>query len=123
MKLSTNFSTDERNICCPHCRCFRFTKQSERQVRMIQKLRDKVGMPLSVNSWYRCKEHNAKVGGAKASKHLLGIATDIRARRGSLRRKLIVAAAKKIGFKGIGYYKTFVHLDSRPTRATWKGGY
>jgi len=123
MKLSKNFSTDEKNVCCPCCNTFKFTKKSERQIKMVQKLRDAIDSPLKVNSWYRCKIYNAKVGGAKKSKHLLCIATDIRARRGTKRRRLLLRFAAQIGFTGIGYYKNFIHLDSRPKPARWKGGY
>ena len=40
-------------------------------------LRERLGKPLIVRSAYRSPEHNRAVGGAKASKHLDGIAFDI----------------------------------------------
>ena len=43
----------------------------------LQALRDRLGKPLIVRSAYRSPEHNRAVGGAKASKHLEGVAVDI----------------------------------------------
>ena len=41
-------------------------------------LRKKIGKPVIVNSGYRTPEHNKKVGGAKYSYHMRGMAADIR---------------------------------------------
>ena len=46
-------------------------------VLVLQPLRDKVGAPVYINSGYRSKKLNAKVGGVKNSRHLLGKAADI----------------------------------------------
>lgn len=35
------------------------------------------GHPIHVNSGYRCEALNAKIGGAKASRHMSGLAADI----------------------------------------------
>jgi hypothetical protein len=43
----------------------------------LQALRDRLGKPLIIRSAYRSPEHNRAVGGAKASKHMEGIAFDI----------------------------------------------
>lgn len=45
---------------------------------VLQPIRDKWNAPIIVNSAYRCKAVNAKVGGAKNSDHLYGCAADIR---------------------------------------------
>ena len=44
----------------------------------MDEIREGYGKPIYVNSWYRCKELNAEVGGAENSKHLTGLAVDIR---------------------------------------------
>ena len=46
-------------------------------VLVLQPLRDKVGAPVYINSGYRSKRLNAKVGGVPNSRHLLGKAADI----------------------------------------------
>ena len=44
----------------------------------MDEIREYYGKPIYVNSWYRCKELNAVVGGEEKSKHLDGLAVDIR---------------------------------------------
>jgi hypothetical protein len=54
-------------------------KMLENAVHMAQymdKVRDYFGKPIRVTSWLRVPKHNARVGGASSSKHLLGIAVD-----------------------------------------------
>jgi len=84
----------------------------------LQSLRSALGKPLIVNSAYRSPEHNKRVGGAKASKHLEGTAFDISMANHD--PAAFIAAARKAGFKGIGTYprSNFVHIDTGPAR-TW----
>lgn len=44
---------------------------------VLDPLRDEFGMPIYVNSGYRCPALNAAVGGVKHSQHLRGEAADI----------------------------------------------
>lgn len=77
----------------------------------LQRLRDLVGKPLRITSARRCTFRNRKVGGAKASQHMLAMAADI-SRTGhdpvELARKAVAA-----GFTGIGFGGTFLHVDMR----------
>ena len=82
----------------------------------LQALRDRLGKPLIVRSAYRSREHNRAVGGAKASKHMDGIAFDI-----AMANHDPVAfevAAREVGFLGFGYYPRsgFMHIDLGPAR-------
>lgn len=45
---------------------------------VLQPLRDKLGKPIIINSGYRCKALNSKIGGVSNSQHLLGQACDLR---------------------------------------------
>lgn len=47
-----------------------------RQSVLMEKIRRLYGKPVIVHSWYRNKQHNERVGGAKESYHLKGLATD-----------------------------------------------
>ena len=83
----------------------------------LQALRDRLGKPLIVRSAYRSREHNRAVGGAKASKHMDGIAFDI-----AMANHDPVAfevAAREVGFLGFGYYPRsgFMHIDLGPARS------
>jgi len=43
---------------------------------VLQPLRDKIGEPFLVTSWYRCHKLNQAVGGVPTSAHLSGMALD-----------------------------------------------
>ena len=47
---------------------------------VLDPLRERYGMPIYVNSGYRCKELNKAVGGVGNSEHLKGMAADITTR-------------------------------------------
>jgi hypothetical protein len=59
------------------CRCCGCVKLSGRLVRMLEELRAALGRPLVITSGYRCERHNAAVGGARRSLHLMGRAADM----------------------------------------------
>ena len=80
-------------------------------------LRSRFNSPLTVLSAYRSAYHNSCVGGAVRSRHLFGDACDI-----SIRNKdkfLLEKLALDLGFTGLGYYNTFLHIDRRPKKARW----
>lgn len=83
----------------------------------LQALRDAIGKPMRINSAYRSPEHNRAVGGAPASKHMLGIAFDVS--MAGHDRAAFKRHAERLGFNGIGDYLNFVHIDTRPERARW----
>jgi hypothetical protein len=88
----------------------------------LQKAAQKAGLisgPIYINSGWRSVQYNAKVGGAKSSQHLNGLAVDIvwdGFVAKSDKTNQFVALAKKEGFRGIGLYNSFVHLDIGPER-------
>jgi uncharacterized protein YcbK (DUF882 family) len=85
----------------------------------LNQLRELDGKAMVLNCAYRCPAHNAEVGGAKRSQHMDGIAFDIRLDGRDPRQ--LAAMARSIGFNGIGYYKTFLHVDMRLIPAEWHG--
>lgn len=77
----------------------------------LQPIRDKFGVPVTINSAYRTADYNKRVGGAAKSYHLTGQAFDI-----AVKGKTPAAVARyaqQLGIKGIIRYDTFVHVDSR----------
>ena len=66
--------------------------------------------PFKINSGYRSKEHNLKVGGRVGSSHLKGLAADI-GYNGSRERYLILNALMQVGINRIGIAKSFIHCD------------
>lgn len=85
----------------------------------LQLARDIVGKPFSISSAYRDESHNRKVGGARASYHLLGRAFDIKFKGHN--KKELVDALIGVGFNGFGIYDTFVHADTREDFKVFRG--
>jgi uncharacterized protein YcbK (DUF882 family) len=93
----------------------------------LQKFRDWYYRPMPVNSWYRTKKYNAEVGGATGSMHLRGIATDVALPEefydfSKSRKNEFLSNVKNKWSElckldrlagGVGFYDSFVHLDSR----------
>ncbi|MDO5623002.1 MAG: D-Ala-D-Ala carboxypeptidase family metallohydrolase [Paracoccus sp. (in: a-proteobacteria)] len=82
----------------------------------LQALRNRIAKPLIVRSAYHSPEHNRTVGGAPASKHMLGTAFDIAMANHD--PVAFEAAARAEGFLGFGTYPRsgFMHIDLGPTR-------
>ena len=88
----------------------------EQALDRLQALRTRLGKPLIVNSAYRSPEHNARVRGAKRSKHLEGTAFDISMANHD--PAVFEKAARAEGFLGFGSYPRsgFMHIDLGPVR-------
>jgi zinc D-Ala-D-Ala carboxypeptidase len=89
---------------------------SEPALDALQALRDRLGKPLIVRSAYRSPAHNSAVGGAKASKHLEGVAFDIAMANND--PQAFEVAAREVGFRGFGFYPRsgFIHVNLGPAR-------
>tara|TARA_R110000765_G_scaffold180987_3_gene286953 strand:+ start:1333 stop:1716 length:384 start_codon:yes stop_codon:yes gene_type:complete len=92
---------------------------------VLQQVRDFVGVPIRINSGYRCPDHNAAIGGHPNSYHLKGWAADldpIGISASELHETIEhLAASQRIPSGGMGLYKTFVHYDIQPTPRRWQG--
>lgn len=92
-----------------------------RVVFMADALRGLLGRSFKVNSGFRTPEHNRSEGGAPQSGHLTGEALDIGTRGWTERERCdLIIYALKLGFTGIGIAKTFIHLDVKARRASWR---
>lgn len=115
-KVSKYFSQDELA-----CKCCGVYKADKRLLTVLDEIREKVGKPVIILSGYRCPKHNAKVGGAPNSKHMLGIACDITVHGMQARQLYAIASEVLKGKGGLGYYpkENFVHVDVREGKARW----
>ena len=102
-----------REIACPCCGEIHLWPEA---LDALEKLRTGVAAPLRIDSGHRCALHNARVGGAPLSLHKK-LAFDI-ALNGHDPARLL-ATARAAGFKGFGFGRTFLHLDTRGRPAHW----
>lgn len=88
---------------------------------LLQKIRDHFGKPVIINSAYRTKTHNAKVGGSPNSQHLLGYAADIRINGTKPKAIYDYVCAIMPNTGGVGLYikDNFVHVDMRKKKSRW----
>ena len=112
--LSRNFSRSEFEC---KCGCGE-AEVSPFLIEVLQRLRDVLGVKITVTSGRRCAAHNAAVGGAKNSQHLQGLAADIRAEGWTakdLLRVLKILVRANALYVGYAYVVTenVIHIDVR----------
>ena len=119
VQLSKNFASTEFD--CHGKGCCSQTKIDDKLVNYLQQIRDHFGKSVNINSGYRCKTHNAAVGGASQSNHMDGEAADVQKFKG-VEPIEIARYAESIGIKGIGVYSWGVHIDTRTSKYFWYDG-
>ncbi len=81
----------------------------------LQSFRNKIGLPIIVTSGYRSERENNSCKGKKFSRHVQGIAFDIRVKEMTLQELFEAAKAfPQFGAVGIYHSKNFIHVDCRP---------
>ena len=108
-RLSPHFEAWE--FLCPDCGRLIL---DEGLIEKLEQFRRTIKCPIHIISGYRCPEHNAAVGGAEHSYHLVGQAADIRV--------VNIDRAKHYArqyFNGVGFYNNHIHVDNRKEYAFW----
>lgn len=90
-------------------------------LKMLDLAREEAGVPFKITSGFRTDAYNKDLlkRGYKASKnssHLKGCAADI-ACSSSDKRIKIVKALIKVGYTRLGIAKSFIHVDSDPSKS------
>ena len=115
-QLTKNFRASE--IHCQGNGCCTESVISKRVLELAQNIRDEMGKPLAIGtaggSGYRCPKHNAEVGGAPNSLHMLGEAVDIHAANPSALKTVVL---KYLHGGEVGLYSWGCHVG------TWDRGY
>jgi hypothetical protein len=119
-KVAPHISDNEAS--CRHCgKAMLF----EPTIQLFEKVRELVGKPIPINSFYRCVEKQDELirDGYKAAKtnppHCLGVAMDLGLPQGYTARglmKVVKRAAKELGLPvprcgHIEYKEAFLHVD------------
>ena len=118
-QLSEHFKSSE--LACK-CGCGA-DEMSPELIQVLEEARSHFNSGIVINSGRRCATHNAKVGGAKHSQHLLGTAADVRV-IGVEPKVVADYFHNKYPTKyGVGRYSTFTHIDVRPMASRWRQVY
>jgi len=123
MKLSDNFSVSEFESKDGAEMPKDVLKNIRELAKNLQALRDYLNAPITVTSGYRSPEHNKRIGGAKNSFHVKGMAADVKVKGHSPAE--VIEAIKELIEKGdmseggIGKYSSWTHYDIRGTKARW----
>lgn len=88
----------------------------------LQAIRALSNGPITINSGFRCINHNASVKGKPASFHCVGMAADLvpRFMKPEELKALAIQVPQFIS-GGIGIYKWGIHVDVRPIAERWVG--
>tara|TARA_R110000824_G_scaffold100352_2_gene238654 strand:+ start:1551 stop:2009 length:459 start_codon:yes stop_codon:yes gene_type:complete len=133
------FKADEFKCNCGKCG---LNTVHPELIKILDKAREHLGVPLRINSGVRCgpdhHDYNGQIGGASQSLHLpygipgsndlMGFAADVTYADGSRKSALNMVrlwmtlenVGRPIGL-GLGLYPTFVHVDVRSLLGGGKG--
>ena len=119
MQFTRHFKQSE--FACKHCG---ESKPNLALAIILEDVREAFSAPVTINSSYRCEEHNKAVGGATSSQHLLGTAADIVVQGVSPEEVYSYLSIRPYADNiGLGKYNTFTHIDVRGHRARWDNTY
>jgi len=107
------------------CKCgCGFAAVDTELLKVLTDVRETFGVPLVITSGNRCAKHNANIGGAPNSSHVLGLAVDFRPYHhvegfaeyiSNIRKYLRDKYPDKYGVAS--KESSFVHLDVKPGKA------
>ena len=112
-----NFKVSE--FACKHCGK---NLIGQRVINMAQIIREAAGVPIKINSGYRCEIHNKNVGGVTNSFHVQGKAADLSCELGAFKLFALIADLKVRGklpdlqYTILYCKKNFVHIDCGSVR-------
>ena len=124
MQLTTNFLLDEFKCKDGSAVPTHLLPNVILLAKHLQKIRDRIGRPIHINSGYRSISYNRQIGGVQNSQHLLGKAADIYVSGMSPKvlSNIIINMINEgvIINGGLGIYTSFVHYDVRNVPTRWQ---
>ncbi len=123
MQLTRNFQLNEFRSKCGRDFPAETLPRLKVLARNLQVLREELKLAISITSGYRSPEHNRKIGGASASRHMVGDAADIVV-HGKTPQEVAntierLIAEGKMQQGGLKAYDSFTHYDCRGVKARW----
>ena len=115
MKVSEHFSREEF-ACGDQCG---FATVDVELLELLESIRKRFNAPVTITSGCRCSLHNTAVGGAYRSKHLLGIAADIKVKDVDPKEVYKFVDGHAPNKYGLKAYSSWVHVDVREDK--WRG--
>ena len=88
-------------------------------VALVEAVRAHFGKPVTINSGYRSAAHNRRIGGARNSRHVMGLAADVVVDRGAVSPNKVAQFVETLEPGGLGRYKTFTHIDVQGRNRRW----
>jgi len=117
-QITRHFNTKEFKCrgkdCCGHS-----APINPELLKRLEQVRLFFGMPLKITSGFRCQVHNKSIGSMSTSQHTKGLAADFLVPKCFTSDHMAVYCKRY--FNGIGIYNTFIHVDMRERKATWRG--
>lgn len=114
MKISPHFTREE--FACS-CGCGMDTVDAE-LLEILEDVRFHFNSPVTVTSGNRCVAKNREAGGANDSQHLRSRAADIKVKDVHPEDVYNYLDLKHTHI-GLGLYSSWVHVDSRGSKARW----
>lgn len=78
---------------------------------VLQPLRDHLGVPININSGYRCLKLNELIGGQPTSQHVMGQACDFTVEGYEPIEIARLIVELKLPYDQLGVYDSFVHVS------------
>ena len=102
------------------CKCgCGFDEVNPKLLKVLTEIRTHFDQPVVITSGNRCEKHNKYVGGVKNSKHIKGIAADIKVKGIDPEDVLAYLDSKYSDTLGVGVYSSWTHVDVRKFKARW----
>lgn len=123
MRLTANFTKAEFDSKDGAPMPLQVLQNVKKLAENLQKIRDRIGMPITITSGYRSPRHNRNVGGKIRSMHLTGNAADIKAdgmqpvELAKVIKQMMDAGEIEKG--GLKAYTSWVHYDRRGFHVSW----
>lgn len=113
------FKPEEFEKCTPSCK---IDDMDEEFMQKLDDARSICSFPFVLNSAFRAKEYELQKGRSGSSSHCKGLAVDISCLTSVCRLKMLMCLLA-VGFRRIGIYPTFIHVDSDTSKpaSLWYG--